>query len=109
MHSDDEVDALELIANLPEPRRPRVVATANLSAAGAWYVFASPLTHPAIGRTRLVGSPESAVNFGGFVAATQRDPVTGEISEYPGVALEASHNVGYSVLSRVGVVKCSKT
>ena len=72
-------------------------------------MFASPITHPAIGRVRMVGAPESAVTFGGMVDATQRDPVTGEIREYPGVALEATHNVGYSVLSRIGVVKCSKT
>ena len=109
VHSDDEVGTLELVEALPEPRRPRVVATANLATAGAWYVFASPITHPAIGRVRMVGAPESAVTFGGMVDATQRDPVTGEIREYPGVALEATHNVGYSVLSRIGVVKCSKT
>lgn len=108
VHADDERAALALMEALPADRRCRVVATARLSTAGKWYLFARPDLYPVIGRVRLTGSGPSAVSFGGLEPAVTRER-DGTIREYPGVALPATHSVGYSVLSRIGAVACSKT
>lgn len=109
VHADDEVAALALIETLPERSRPRVVATSRLSDADSWYLFADTEIYPTIGRVLMEGHDASAVTFGGFESAVERDPVTGGSIEYNGLALPATHSVGFSVLSRVGAVKLTKT
>ena len=107
VHADDERAALGLMESLPADRRCRVVATARLTNADTWYVFARPDIYPVIGRVRLTGADPSAVSFSGLESAVARDR-DGTIREYPGVALPATHSVGYSVLSRIGAVACPK-
>lgn len=108
VHSDDEFAALALTETLPADRRPRVVATANLSDATVWYLLGNPATHPVIARTRLDGSDVSAVNFGGFEPAIWQDRDR-KTHSYPGVVIPATHSVGFNVVSRIGAIKCSKT
>lgn len=109
VHSDDEVAALRLMETLPIDRRPVVVSTSRLATAASWYVLANPETFPVIGRSRMLGAELSGVGFGGFEPAIRRDPSTGKMESYPGLALPASHSIGYNVLSRIGIVKLTKT
>jgi hypothetical protein len=108
VHSDDEAAALALTEALPEDRRPRVVSTARLANADSWYLLADPRTFPCIGRVRMEGAELSAVSFGGFEPAVETLD-DGTTREFNGVALPATHSVGYSVLSRIGAVKLTKT
>lgn len=109
VHSDDEAAALALTETLPEGRKPQVVATSRLSNSDSWYLFADAELYPVIGRVRIEGGDLSAVSFDGFEPATRRDPETGEQHDFNGVALPATHSVGFNVLSRVGAVKLTKT
>ena len=76
--------------------------------ASTWHVFADQRTFPLIGRIRSTGAPDSAATFGRLEPASRHDPATGQVTDYPGVALPATHGVGYSRLSRIGAVRPSK-
>jgi hypothetical protein len=93
---------------IPVEGRPRVVATSKLADASAWYLMANPEIYPTIGRSRLENSPLSGVTFGSFENARIRDPESGKIETYPGLAMPATHTIGYNVLSRVGTCKFTK-
>ncbi len=109
VHSDDEVAALALVETLPDARRPQVVSTSRLANSDAWYLFANPELYPVIGRVRLEGSNPNAVSFAGFEEAVMRDPETGGNIAFNGVALPATHSVGFNVLSRIGACKFTKS
>ena len=101
-----ELSALTAARDLfPPSHQPSVVSSAYLSDATSWYAFADPMLFPTIGRVKFVGADDSAVSFSGLAPAQQLDPQTGKTSEYNGLALEASHSVGFSVLGRAGAVK----
>lgn len=109
VHSDDEVDALRLVQGLPVARQPVVIGTSLLTNADSWYVFGDPAIYPVIGRVLMDGGDPSGVFVGGFDDATYRDEMTGETMSYNGAAIPCSHTVGFSVLSRVGAIKLSKS
>ena len=105
VHPDDEVAALQLVQTLPEDRRLRVVTSAFL-ANTHWYLLAQPSAYPVVGRTLMEGASDTAVSFGAFEPASVL--VEGEIRDYPGVALPATHSVGIVPLSRIGGIKVAK-
>lgn len=107
-HPDDEVGFLRLFEDLPESARPRLVVNPFLASNGAWYAFAPPSDFPTIGRVRLRGSDPSAISVGIPGPAVWED-ADGTVHEYPGLAYDVTHSVGYAVLSPVGIVKLSKT
>jgi hypothetical protein len=76
--------------------------------ASTWHVFADQRAFPLIGRIRSTGAPGSAVTFGRLEPANRHDSATGQVTDYPGVALPATHGVGYCRLSRIGAVLLSK-
>lgn len=98
VHADDEVTALELTESLPEARRPLVVATSALPDATSWYILGDPEDFPVFGRVRMVGSEVAGVTFERAVPA--KDSFA--------IALPVSHQVGFSILSRIGAVRVDK-
>jgi hypothetical protein len=106
VHPDDELAALVLVESIPHERLPRVVASAHLSG-DSYYLFADPAMYPVLGRVMMQGYDDTAVKFSGLQPAFEIMP-DGSRRDYPGIAFEFSHSVGYAVLSRVGAVRVDK-
>lgn len=108
VHSDDEIAALALVDSLPPSRQPLVIASPYLSTSANWYAFASPATHPALGRVLMVGADPSGISFSGIGPASWLD-AAGKTTDFPGAAVDATHTVGLTALAPIGVVRLSKT
>jgi hypothetical protein len=108
VHPDDEYSAKALAENLPAEVQPRVVVLPTLANSDDYFVMAEPASNPVIGRTRLAGSEFRGVTIGAFEPASRMN-AEGNTESYPGVAVPMSHTVGLNVVSRVDVVRVSKS
>jgi hypothetical protein len=109
VHPDDEGTMLSVIEQLPQDRRPRCVVLPALTAATYWWAVAAPRSHPSIIRATLTGADPSAVSIGALLPARELDRRTGEVLDLNGLHVAASHTVGLSPVSRLGIVRASKT